>query len=159
MTGPEELISQMMEYIAFLVQLDSVSQDALLSPMAAGKWSAQESIAHIMAWDANFLQTTILPLEAGKDPYIADEEDYQAFNDRAAALGRQLIKQQLIDRATQARMQLVEHLKRLPAEAFRAKQRGGRIDSDLTEFLERNFVSHDRSHMKQIRDHLDTWRK
>ena len=155
MASPEVLISQMAEYTDFLVQLDGVSQDALLSPMAAGKWSAQESIAHIMAWDANFLQTVILPLEAGEHPYIADEEDYQAFNERAAAIGRQLTKQQLIDRATQARTQLLEHLKRLPAEAFHTKQQGGRIDKDLTESLERNFVSHDRSHIKQIKDYLE----
>ncbi len=155
MTSPESLISQMSELTHFLAQLSGVSQDALLSPMGNGKWSAQESIAHLMAWDSNFLQTVVLPLEAGQHPYIADEEDYQAFNDRAAALGRQLTKTQLIERATQARMDLIEHLKRLAPEAFREKQQGGRIDSDLMESLERNFVSHDRSHMKQIRDHLE----
>jgi hypothetical protein len=158
MTDPEDLISQLTEYTAFLAELDSVSQADLLSPMGAGKWSAQESIAHLMAWDANFLQTVILPLEAGGHPYIADEEDYQAFNERAAALGRQLTKQELIDSATGARRQLIEHLKRLPAEAFRTKQQGGRIDKDLTESLQRNFVSHDRSHIKQIKEHLEARR-
>ena len=151
---PQDLIARMTKYTEFLAELDPVGPEVLLASMAVGKWSAQESIAHIMAWDANFLQTAVLPLEAGEHPYIADEADYQAFNARAAALGRQLTKEQLLAKAAQARMQLVEHLKGLPGEAFQAKQQGGRIDSNLAEFLDRNFISHDKHHIEQIRDYL-----
>ncbi len=154
MVDPEDLISRLKEYTRFLAELGEVREEVLLSPMAVGKWSAQEAIAHIMAWDANLLETAIAPLEAGKNPYVADEADFQAFNERAATLGRQLSRDQLLDRAAQARRQLVEHLKRLPSEAFQTKQQGGRIDSDLAEFLERNFVSHDKHHTQQIGAYL-----
>ncbi len=154
MHSHDNLMLQMKEFADFLAQLDQIPQNTLLSPMAVGKWSAQEAIAHIMAWDENFLQTAVLPLEAGKQARIADDEDAQAFNERAATVGRQLTKQQLLARAARARMQLIEHLERLPARAFQTKQQSGRIDSDLSEFLERNFVNHDRHHMEQIRAHI-----
>ncbi len=154
MVDPEDLISHLKGYTGFLAELGRVPEEVLLSPMAVGKWSAQEAVAHIMAWDANLLQTAIVPLEAGKNPYVADEADFQAFNERAATLGRQLSKHQLLDRAAHARRQLLEHLKRLPSEAFQTRQQGGRIDSDLAEFLERNFVSHDKHHIEQIRAYL-----
>jgi hypothetical protein len=154
MLDPQDLISHMKEYTSFLADLSHVRAEVLLSPMAVNKWSAQEAIAHIMAWDANFLRTAVLPIEAGKHPHVADEADFQAFNEWAAALGRRLTKKQLLDKATHTRMQLVEHLNRLPSEAFQIKQQGGRIDSDLAEFLERNFVSHDKHHIEQIRAYL-----
>jgi hypothetical protein len=110
-----------------------------------------------MAWDANFLETVVLVLAAGKQPLLADEVDFQAFNERAPALGRQLTKEQLLAQATAARVQLVEHLQRLRPEAFQTK-RQGRVDGDLAEFLERNFVSHDKHHIDQVREYLASTR-
>jgi hypothetical protein len=157
MLDPQDLISRMKEYTRFLTDLGGVTAEVLQAPMAADKWSAQEAVAHIMSWDANFLETVVLALEAGKQLLLADEVDFQAFNERAAALGRQLTKQQLLAKATAARVQLVEHLQRLRPEAFQTK-RQGRGDGDLVEFLERNFVSHDRHHIDQVREYLASTR-
>ncbi len=157
MRDPQELISHMRDYTIFLSEIGQMSTDALLAPMGTGKWSVHDVVAHIMAWDVNFLQTAVLPLEAGARPRIADEEDYQAFNERAAALGRQMPKDQLLRKAVDARMRLIEHLGKLSAEVFQTKQQG-RIDSDLAEFLERNFVSHDKSHVGQMRAYLASGR-
>ena len=155
MLDPQELISHLGDYCAFLGELGHVPAEALSAPMGAGKWSAQEAIAHIMAWDANFLRTVVLPLEAGDRPSIAEEVDYQAFNERAAASGRQLTKEALLAEATHARTQLVEALRRMPAEAFRTEPQE-RKGTALAEFLERSFVSHDRHHIGQVRAFLAT---
>jgi hypothetical protein len=153
MLDAEDLISRMKGYTRFLSDLGGVSAQILKAPMAANRWSAQEAVAHIMAWDANFLKTVVLALEAGKQPLMADEVDFQAFNERAAALGQKSTKEQLLADATDARKQLVEHLQRLSPEAFQTK-RQGRVDGDLAEFLERNFVSHDKHHIDQVREYL-----
>jgi hypothetical protein len=158
MRDSQELMSQMKDYTIFLSDIGQMSADVLLTPMTVGKWSVHEVVAHIMAWDVNFLQTAVLPLEAGAKPRIADEEDYQALNERAAAVGRQMPKDQLLGKAVEARMQLIEHLGMLSAEAFQTKQKG-RIDTDLSEFLERNFVSHDKSHVSQMRAYLASRRR
>ena len=153
MRNPQDLVSRMQDFCGFLAGLGDVQAEVLLAPMAEGKWSVQEAIAHIMAYDESFLQSAVLPIEDGRQPHIADEADNQSFNDRAAALGRKLTKAQLLERATHARRQLVDHLQRLPAEAFRTKQEG-RADGDLAEFLDRDFVSHDRSHIEQMQRYL-----
>jgi hypothetical protein len=153
MLDAQDLISRLKEYTRFLTDLEEVTAEVLQAPMATDKWSAQEAVAHIMAWDANFLRTVVLALEAGEQPVMADEVDFQAFNDRAAAIGRQLTKEHLLAEATAARVQLVEHLQRLSPEAFQTK-RQGRVDGDLAEFLERNFVSHDKHHIDQVREYL-----
>ncbi len=153
MRNPQDLVSRMQEFCGFLAGLADVRAEVLLAPMAEGKWSMQEAIAHIMAYDESFLQSVVLPIEDGRQPRIADQPDNQSFNDRAAALGRKLTKAQLLERAADARRQLVDHLQRLPAGAFRTKQEG-RADADLTEFLDRNFVSHDGTHIEQMLRYL-----
>ena len=151
MPDHQDLVSRMQDFCGFLAGLGDVQAEVLLAPMAEGKWSVQEAIAHIMAYDESFLQSAVLPIEKGRRPHIADEADNQSFNNRAAALGRKLTKAQLLERATHARRQLVDHLQRLPAEAFRTK---GRTDRDLTELLDKDFVSHDRSHIEQMQRYL-----
>jgi uncharacterized damage-inducible protein DinB len=141
----------MQDFCGFLAGLGDIQAEALLAPMAEGKWSVQEAIAHIMAYDESFLQSAVLPIEDGRQPHFADEADNQSFNERAAALGRKLTKAQLLERATHARRQLVDHLQRLPAEAFRTK---GQTDRDLAELLDKDFVSHDRSHIEQMQRYL-----
>jgi uncharacterized damage-inducible protein DinB len=153
MLNPQDLVSRMQDFCGFVARLGVVQPEVLLAPMAEGKWSVQEAIAHIMAYDESFLQSAVLPIEDGRQPHIADEADNQSFNERAAALGRKLTKAQLIERATHARRQLVDHLRRLPVEAFRAT-REGPCDGDLAELLYRDFVTHDRSHIEQIQRYL-----
>ncbi len=141
----------MQDFCGFLAGLGDVQAEVLLAPMAEGKWSVQEAIAHIMVYDESFLQSAVLPIEAGRQPHIADEADNQSFNERAAALGRILTKAQVLERATHARRQLVDHLRRLPAEAFQTKPAGR---ADLAELLDRDFVSHDRDHIEQMQRYL-----
>jgi uncharacterized damage-inducible protein DinB len=153
MCNPQDLVSRMQDFCGYLAGLGDVQAESLLAPMAEGKWSVQEVIAHIMTYDESFLQSVVLPIEEGRQPHFADEADNQAFNDRSAALGRNLTKAQLLERATLARRQLVDHLQRLPAEAFRKKQEG-RADFDLAELIEGDFVSHDRGHVEQMQRYL-----
>ena len=151
MADTEHLISEMKDYTRFLTELDGVAAQCALAPIAEGKWPINDLVAHIMAWDVNFLETTVCAMETGNHPPLAEKSDFQALNERAAALGRQLSKEQLLHKATDARLQLVRHLEQLPVEAFHAKQAAG---TDLAEFLQRNFVFHDKHHIAQIRAYL-----
>jgi uncharacterized damage-inducible protein DinB len=153
--NPQDLLLRMRDFCSFLEMLVDVRADVLLSPMAEGKWSVQEAIAHIMAYDESFLQSAVIPIESGGQPQLADEADNQSFNRAAAALGRKLTKAQLLERAASARRRLVDHLQSLPAEAFWTKLDGG-ADVDLAELVDRDFVSHDRSHMEQMRKYLES---
>jgi hypothetical protein len=151
--NPHDLVSRMQDFCGFLAVLGGIPPQVLTAPMAEGKWSVQEVVAHIMAYDEAFLQSVVLAIEDGRQPLVPDPADNQSFNDRAAALGRNLTEGQLLERATLARRQLVNHLRRLPAEAFRTK-RQGLPESDLAELLDKDFVSHDRIHVKRIQEYL-----
>ena len=153
MRNPQELVLRMQDFCGFIAGLADVPAEVLLAPMAEGKWSVQEAIAHILAYDESFLESVVIPIENGMLPHFADEADNQSFNERAASLGRKLTKAQLLERATHARRKLLDSLQRLPAEAFRMKPQA-RADDDLTELLDKDFVSHDRSHMEQMRGYL-----
>jgi DinB superfamily len=153
MRNLKDPISRMLDFCVFLETLGDIQAEDLLSPMGMGKWSVQEVIAHIMAYDESFLQSVVIPIENGRQPHFADEANNQTFNDEAAAMGRKLTKAQLLERANHARRQLVAHLRKLPAEAFLTKPEG-RADKDLTELLDTDFVSHDRIHIEQMKKYL-----
>lgn len=66
MDNPVDLISRMQDFCGFLVELSDVRADVLLAPMAEGKWSVQEVVAHIMTYDEVFLQSVVIPIEDGR---------------------------------------------------------------------------------------------
>jgi uncharacterized damage-inducible protein DinB len=143
----------MNDFCEFLVDLEHIPDELFLMPIAVGKWSILEIVAHIMAWDLHFLGDTVRALEEGKTPSLADDLNYLQFNERAAADGRRLTKEQLLRQAIHARKDLTEHLERLPGEAFQIKPNNG-ATADVAEFLSRNFVEHDRHHQAQIQNFL-----
>ena len=151
MPDPEELFARMGDYNAFLADLGTVPAEVTSAPMTQGKWSIQETVSHITAWDAHFLETAVRSIEVGEPPNLADTVDYQVFNERAAVAGRLLPKHEVLSQAAQTRTRLLVHLRRLPAEWFRHQ---GQPGGELMEFLERNFVSHDRHHVAQMKDYL-----
>ena len=157
MRNPRDLVSRMQDFCGFLAGLVEIPPQVLVAPMAEEKWSVQEVVAHIMAYDEAFLESVVLAIEDGRQPLVPDPADNQAFNDRAAELGQNLTKGQLLQRATLARKKLVDHLQRLPAEALRTKQQGP-SGIDLAELLEKDFVSHDRIHIKQMEEYLKNHR-
>jgi hypothetical protein len=68
MRNLEDLVSRMQGFCGFLARLDHVPAEVLQSPMADGKWSVQEVVAHIMACDEVFLQDVAIPIENGRRP-------------------------------------------------------------------------------------------
>ena len=103
MRNPRDLVSHTQDFCGFLAGLVEIPPQVLVAPMAEEKWSVQEVVAHIMAYDEAFLRSVVLAIEDGRQPLVPDPADNQSFNDRAAALGRNLTKGQLLERATLAR--------------------------------------------------------
>jgi uncharacterized damage-inducible protein DinB len=153
MHDPGSLITLLEGYVRFLGDLRKETEDVFSAPIAEGKWSIHNIVCHIMMWDRDFLQRTVLRLEAGDSPPIEEEMDFQAFNDRAVALGRNMSRDQLLDEAGIARKDLIAHLRRLSAELFDGKPRAGK-EMSLSEFLQKMFVEHDKHHIDQMRSYL-----
>ncbi len=153
-SNQEDLLACMQDFCGFLAGLTDLPSELLQAPMAKGKWSIQEVVAHIMVYDETFLQTVVLALADRRKPLFPDPADNQSFNDSAAAVGRKLTKERLIERAILARTELVDHLRRLPSEVLQTKLEGSAV-ADLAELLMDDFVYHDRIHIKQMKEYLN----
>jgi hypothetical protein len=66
--NPQDLILRMQDFCGFLARLDHVPAEAPQCPMADGKWSVQEVIAHIMVCDEVCFQDAAIPIENGRRP-------------------------------------------------------------------------------------------
>ena len=148
------LILELRRYSLLLLQLRDVDPDLAATEIAPGKWSIHDLVAHIMMWDRNFVENTGPRLLAGHSVLLAEDTDGQAFNDRAAAYGRTLDHQKLLDEAIRYRSELLTQLSQLPTEAFEKSPIADAALS-LATFLQQMFVSHDQHHMTQIESYLE----
>ena len=153
----KKLIADLGTYIEFLDNHRRTDTEVWFSPITPGKWSIHDIIAHIMMWDRHFLSETMRGIEAGQMLPIEEEDDYQAFNDRAVAVGHKMSKDQLIDEAIHVRTELVARLGRLERGAFSAAPVSGK-GMTLGSFLQQMFVDHDRHHVEQITKYLSQHR-
>jgi hypothetical protein len=148
-----KLIVELETYIAFLESQRQTDPEVWFTPLAPGKWSIHDIVAHIMMWDRHFLSERMRGIEAGHMVLLQEQDDYQTFNDRAVAVGRRMSKEQLIDEATRSRSELVNHVRRLDRSAFGQGAASGNGMS-LIAFLQQMFVDHDKHHMEQIEGFL-----
>ena len=75
MRNYQDIVSRMEEFCGLLAALEETPPEVLLSPMAEGKWSVQEVVAHIMAYDEAFLESVVLAIEDGRQPLVPDPAD------------------------------------------------------------------------------------
>ena len=81
MRNLHDLVSRMQDFCGFFAGLGEIPPQILVAPMAEGKWSVHEVVAHIMAYDEAFLQSAVLAIEDGRQPVVPDPADNQSFND------------------------------------------------------------------------------
>ncbi len=149
----KKLIAELETYIAFLESYRHTDPEVWFSPIAPGKWSAHDIVAHIMMWDKHFLSERIRGIEAGQMVALQEQDDYQAFNDGAVAAGHKMSKDQLIDEAIHFRTEMVIRLRRLDRGAFSQAPASGN-GMTLGAFLQQMFVDHDKHHVEQIAEYL-----
>lgn len=158
MTNSQLLIAQLQDLTAFLITLRKTDSSVWTAPIGEGKWSVLDIIAHIMAWDMNFMEK-IVPKLLRREPVALEEDiDVQGFNIRAVEYGRTLNQEQLLDKAIFYRSQIVSQLKKLPEDAFSTVVPGTNSFT-LSSFLKNMFVSHDAHHKKQMEVYLSAREK
>ena len=148
-----KLITDLESYREFLDSCRDTDSEVWFSPIEPGKWCVHDIVAHIMMWDRHFLSESMRHIETGRMVPLEETEDYQAFNDRAVAVGHKMSKDQLIDEAIRFRAELVARLRGLEHSAFSEPPASGK-GKTLGAFLRQMFVDHDRHHMEQIANHV-----
>jgi uncharacterized damage-inducible protein DinB len=152
MAKSQLLIKQLQDWTCFIMSLRKIGP-VLTTPIGDGKWSVHDIIAHIMAWDKNFLEIIIPGLLRQELVTLEEDTDVQGFNTRAVEYGRTLNGEQLFNKAIFYRFQIVDQLKKLPEGVFSTVAPGSK-SLTLLSFLQNMFVLHDIHHRKQIEDYL-----
>lgn len=136
-------------YIPFAASLRQLSSDAWSSPLAPGKWSTGEVMAHMMLWDRHFLMEAITPIVEGK-PLTYRQTDFNSFNANAAAYSRTISQEDLIHACIAVREELVAQVKSLDdAQKAEVYRDGDGNPFTILSYLE-DFVEHDAHHRGQL---------
>ncbi|REE94400.1 putative damage-inducible protein DinB [Paenibacillus taihuensis] len=136
-------------YIPFAASLRQLSDDEWVTPLAPGKWSTREIMAHMMLWDRHFMNEAIAPIAEGK-PLTYKQSDFNLFNGNAAAYSKTISREELINGCIAVREELVTLLKSLNDAQKEEEYRDGNGNPFTILFYLEDFVEHDAHHRGQI---------
>ncbi|MCK0472230.1 DinB family protein [Halalkalibacter sp. APA_J-10(15)] len=128
--------------------LKEKSTEFLLQPIAKGKWSTREVVAHMYYWDEYILKQMA--------PNIADGErllafpDHDEHNEKGLELVKDYTARQIIDLFLETREKLVRELERVD-DHIRFMIGAGKRRFSIESFVT-IFVRHDAHHLKQIQE-------
>lgn len=91
--------------------LAELTEEDFTRPKAAGKWSLQDVLAYIAAWDEEIvrvLQTFPMPGESVFSYTISDRNDFAAWNEEQVARRRAMTPAQVMSEFESARRDLIQ---------------------------------------------------
>lgn len=148
-----ELVEQFASFIPFVQSLREVPEPHWKQPLAEGKWSIHDIIAHIYFWDRYFFEEAIAMITRG-EPLTLQHLDFDTFNQNSVKLGRVFPSDELIRLTLFARNQIVDQIRNQTDEYYTQAYK----DGDGKRFTVRSylmgFVPHDAHHKKQIEQFL-----
>lgn len=149
------MISCFSKYSSWLDQLEGMDETLWSKPIAQGKWSVSEIIAHILSWD-NHLLTEIIPsVHNGKGMRFPD---FDTHNKKASTYAKSGIsKSKLLQEAKSTRELLVKRLYELPNEKLNEPLSANGVthcpDTGTPYsliYIVKEFIEHDDHHKRQI---------
>lgn len=149
------IISGFSKYSSWLNTLEDLDETLWSKPMAKGKWSVSEVIAHIINWDNHLLSEVI--------PSVRNEKgmefpDFDTHNKKASDYAKSGITQsKLLKEAKDTRELLVKELNELPTEKLsKPLTANGVTHCPHTGtpysliYITKEFTDHDNHHKGQI---------
>lgn len=155
MSEVKNIISNFSHYSSWLSTLEEINETLWSKPIAEGKWSVSEIIAHIMNWD-NYLLTEILP--SVQNEKGMEFPDFDTYNKKASSYAKSGISQsKLLEEAKDTRELLVKELNELPTEKLKNSLTANGVTHcphtgtpySLIYFV-KEFTDHDNHHKRQI---------
>ncbi|NGQ97424.1 DinB family protein [Brevibacillus sp. SYP-B805] len=153
MNSKQDVIEQFGALIPWVESLRSVDDSLWLKPIAEGKWSIGEIIAHLTAW-GRFMAEERLPLMKPGAKLTFGKVDVQQINDAAAAYARsKASKEDVIGEFVHMREVILQQLSNIHEDDFFSEFLINEKPRTLAQYL-LGMVEHDRHHRKQIDDFL-----
>ncbi|MBS4196901.1 DinB family protein [Lederbergia citri] len=155
MSEDTNIISEFGKYSSWLNTLEDMDDTSWVKPIAQGKWSVSEIIAHIINWDNHLLSVVIPSVRNEKGMEFPDLDNY---NIKASDYAKSGISQsKLLEEAKDTRNLLVKELNELPAEKLnKSLTANGVTHCPHTGtpysliYIVKEFTDHDNHHKGQI---------
>ncbi|PEA53508.1 hypothetical protein CON64_17930 [Bacillus pseudomycoides] len=155
MSEVQNIISTFNHYSSWLSTLEEMDESLWFKPIAEGKWSVSEIIAHIMNWDHHLLAEILpsVPNETGME-----FPDFDTYNNKASNYAKSGISpSKLLIEAKDKRKLLIKELNKLPT----AKLTQPLPANNVTHcphtgtpysliYIVKKFTDHDHHHKKQM---------
>lgn len=153
MQSKEELINEFSALISFVKSIRDLDDETWVSPIAEGKWTTRDIIAHIMLWDKYFLENAIERI-TNRKVISAKHLDFDEFNKEAVEYAKETSKEEILDKTIYYRNQLIRHINEMSDAEFL----GEHMDGDGNKFSAYHyligFIPHDEHHIRQIKEFL-----
>ncbi|MFD1030298.1 DinB family protein [Metaplanococcus flavidus] len=144
-----QLLEAFTEYETYLASLNTRvnSDEDAHAPIAEGKWSVSEIIAHLGEWD-RFMREDRLPLMK-EGAVIESFSDVDAFNRKAVENVKTTHFPSVLANAQKQRALLAKAIEEMDPSVFKAPFTVGSHQTDAAEYFE-GMLSHDAHHRRQI---------
>jgi uncharacterized damage-inducible protein DinB len=153
MTNRAQLVDEFAHLITFVNTLRQLDDSVWTTPIAQGKWSTRDVVAHIMLWDKYFLEEAIAPI-AARQPLTLHHLDYDEFNRKAVEYAGTKDKMAIIDLTIRYRSEILEHVRQLTDEEWAEVHLDGDGHPFAFDHYVPDFIAHDEHHMKQLQAFL-----
>ena len=155
MNEEANIIADFSKYSSWLNTLVDMNETLWSKPIAKGKWSISEIIAHIINWDNHLLSEVIPSVRKEKG---MEFPDFDTYNKKASDYAKSGISQsKLLKEAKDTRELLVKELNELPTEKLtKSLTSNGITHCPHTGtpysliYIVKEFTDHDNHHKRQI---------
>ncbi|RIJ64503.1 DinB family protein [Rummeliibacillus sp. POC4] len=149
------IINEFSKYSSWLNTLEDMEEILWSKPIAKGKWSVNEIIAHIKNWDHHLLYEVIPAVQSGKGMEFPDFNTHNKIASNYAKFG--ISKSKLLEEAKNTRKRLVKELNELPNELLNKSVTSNGVSHcphtgtpySLI-YIVKEFIDHDHHHKGQI---------
>lgn len=145
------IIEHYKETIRTVRGLSVIKESAWKTPVSSGKWTVAEVIGHLFYWD-EFLVAKRLPYVMSDEPF-PPAPHVGVFNEETAKMSRSQTQEEVIQRFTQTREELIEAIQHLPPYVWDREYSFGANSLLLATYF-RGLLKHDEHHFNQIKDVL-----
>ncbi len=144
-------IRDLTRMIEVIRQLKEVKENALLEPIAEGKWSVREIVGHLYNWDAHNTSNMVPFMEDGAQ--LPAFPSHDSFNEAGLKGLENVDVYTLINHFISQRAQFIETLEAVDPSAQFTIGKGKRKFS--AESFAKIFVHHDQEHRPQLHEKAD----
>lgn len=150
----EEVLADLRAARAALLQaIDGLPEDRMLQPGAVGVWSVKDTLAHLVAWEAE-LVTTLSRLEQHKQrpPRMVEIEDIDAWNDEQYHTNAARPLEAVLEDFHGVHRHLVRAIEQLDDRALDDNRRWPWMEGEpLSYLIAENATWHEEEHAEDIR--------